>query len=278
MMRLEIARTTIDLNCNGKCNYLRLPVFVKSEGEDADLTISHEILHEFPNKRLIYSEKDLFFWYEVPAGYRLEVYYPKANSPYAALEADRDWQHAVLYGAEERESCLFEGVLGEVLFRNSIIRRGGLQIHSAAISYNSESILFSAPSGTGKTTQARLWMKHFGASMIQGDRPAMLVQNTEAFACGTPWVGSDPMFENTCQPVRAIVFIEQASANEVKRLSSKEAICLLAPRCFLPYFSKEMMQESMNVIENLIKIVPCFLLKCTPEKESAELLHSFLEN
>ena len=206
----------------------------------------------------------------------MEVCRPQMSDPYAALETDKDWRRVALYGKESGEACLFESALGEVLFRNALIRRGGVQIHSAAINYDGKSILFSAPSGTGKTTQARLWMKYFGASMIQGDRPVVIVKNDEALACGTPWLGSDPLFENICVPVRAIVFLERASVNEIRELSAKETIHLITPRCFLPYFAKEMMQRAVDVVENIIKTVPCFLLKCTPEREAAELLYKSL--
>ena len=267
-------RVTMKMQCDSENE--RLAAFFHNGFKEQDLLVEYGCFQEREDKRFLCSSLNLFFWYEIPGGFRLETHRPGEEKASGALEVDTAWKHAVLYGKDTVESEILAGPLGEVLFRNAMIHHGGIQIHSAAIAYRGESILFSAPSGTGKTTQARLWMNCFGASMVQGDRPMIRIQEESVLACGTPWVGSDPLFQNISLPVKAIVFLEQAPLNEITDLDPAVAIQYLLPRCFLPYFSKQMMDTALSIAERFLGSVSCLLLRCTPEQEAAQLLHDKL--
>ena len=83
----------------------------------------------------------------------------------------------------------FEGSAGEVLFRTSLLCCDGIVIHSSAIELDGNGILFSAPSGTGKSTQANLWREHKGAVVLNGDRPALRTLDGSVYVYGTLWSG-----------------------------------------------------------------------------------------
>ena len=272
-MHLKIAGKKIRLATHCGCGNERLSAFKQEPFEEQDLLVECAQFREHDDKRLLCSSRELFYWYETPVGFLLEAYRPRAGRPSGALEVDQSWEHAKLYGTEQRNSCLFEGALGEVLFRNAMIGHGGIQIHCAAVAYQGQGVLFSAPSGTGKTTQARLWMENFKASMIQGDRPVIRIEEASALVCGTPWVGSDPLFQTIMVPVKALVFLEQATFNKAEKIDPVLAIQYLLPRCFLPYFSEQMMEKALSVAEQILARVPCYLLRCTPTREAAELLY-----
>ena len=275
-MQFMIADTTIAVKTQYECKNERLAAFLYNGLNEHDLLVEYECFREREDKRMLCSSRNIFFWYEIPGGFRLETHRPWDEKASGAMEVDTAWKHAVLYGEEGFESEILAGPLGEVLFRNAMIHHGGIQIHSSAIAYRGESILFSAPSETGKTTQARLWMNDFGASMVQGDRPIIRIQEETALACGTPWVGSDPLFQNISLPMKAIVFLEQAPFNEITVFDPAAAIQYLLPRCFLPYFSQQMMDTALAIAERILESVPCYLLRCTPEHEAAQLLHDTL--
>lgn len=179
----------------------------------------------------------------------------------------------ILANVKERHMISqFEGTLGEILFRNCLLNHQGMVIHASAIAYEQKGILFSAPSGTGKTTQANLWKKYKGAKIINADRPAIRIVENEPYIYGTLWNGSSKECINTSVRLSMIVVIEQSPVNEIIRLTGKEAVSKVMPRCFLPYFTKAMMDLALENLENIIGMTPVYLLKCRPDKEAVELV------
>lgn len=194
------------------------------------------------------------------------------------IEVDAAWQYSriscdknYLYG----HYGIIEPLL-EMCFRYKLIFYQGLVIHAAALNLEGRGILFSAPSGTGKTTQAGLWKKHMGARVMNGDRAAVRLGGDKAVVYGIPWSGSSRESYNGKAPLSAIVILKQSPDNKVRRLSGPESAALLLPRCFLPSFDKEMMNIAVNTFTSLINIVPVYLLECRPDKEAVDVLSSRL--
>ncbi|MDR3288829.1 MAG: hypothetical protein LBT22_05320 [Peptococcaceae bacterium] len=247
------------------------PFALEDDGE-GDLLIRYDALDERADKRFLRSDAEYFFWYAVPGGYRLELQSPFSQEVYAAMDVDDGWRNAVFRSNRRIDACLLEGPLGEAFFRCAIVQRGGIQVHSAAVAYEGQGIVFSAPSGTGKTTHARLWVDHLGAAMLNGDRPMLCTSDDEVRVCGAPWSGSDPVYQNLSLPLAALVFLRQAPENRLEKLPLGTAVKQMMPRCFLPYFSEDMLAEAFRTIERILKKTPCYLLHCRPEREAAELL------
>lgn len=95
---------------------------------------------------------------------------------------------------------------------------GGAILHSSFIDVGGEAVLFTAPSGTGKSTQAELWREHRGAVVVNGDRSVLRIVDSVPCASGLPYSGSSGICLNRTLPLRAIVYIEQAMENSVTRL------------------------------------------------------------
>lgn len=194
------------------------------------------------------------------------------------LNVNKVWNNArILYlkGKSTGELAI-SGGLGEILFRNRILFHQGIVIHASAIEWHGKGIMFSAASGTGKSTQANLWKKHMGAKILNGDRPAVRVVDYLPYVYGTPWSGSSCEFINSSAPLSAVVMLEQAQENTIRCLSNHEAVAKLMPRAFLPYYSPQLMNLAMNNLERIILSTPVYLLKCRPDIESVELLYQKL--
>jgi hypothetical protein len=161
-----------------------------------------------------------------------------------------------------------------IVYRNYLIKNEGIQIHSSSIEFEDKAIIFSAPSGTGKSTHVALWKELYGdmVSIVNEDRPCIRYIDKVPMVCGTPWSGTSDNFTNKIVPLKAIVMLEQAKDNSMEKLPSISALPLLMPRCFMPYFDQEMMNEAMDTLERLINDVPIYLLKCRPDYEAVELV------
>jgi hypothetical protein len=197
----------------------------------------------------------------------------------AMFKVDEEWKQASVFCVEDKASddYNFTGLTGETLFRNFILMHQGIGVHASAIEWEGKGIIFSAPSGTGKSTQAHLWKAYKGAKIINGDRPVVRLVNDKPYVYGTPWTATSPDYLNARAPLSAIVMLSQANTNSIRELSKNETLIWLMPRCFLPYHDKKLMELAIQNIENIIKRVPVYLLECRPDKEAVELVHQCIK-
>lgn len=190
------------------------------------------------------------------------------------LEVNADWSNAVIkyrisrYGKKNTAVAL----LCETLFRSRLLFHQGIVVHASAIQWEGKAIMFSAPSGTGKSTQANLWRTFMGAEVINDDHPAVRLYNGVPYVNGTPWSGSSGIFLNTSAPLSAIVILEQDKENSLFLLKREDALPKFMPRCLLPYHDFDCMALAMNTFEKIITAVPIFLLKCRPDRDAVRLV------
>lgn len=174
------------------------------------------------------------------------------------------------------QSMPFLGSAGEVLFRTAILFYNGISVHSAAIDCNGSGLIFSAPSGTGKSTQANLWRRHAGAVVLNGDRPALRTVDDTVYVYGTPWSGSSPDSRNAKAPLKAIIMLQQADKNVIRELTKPEAVEYLLPRCFLPFGVESLLEKAIANTETIINKTPVFHLKCRPDAEAVTITRACL--
>lgn len=224
------------------------------------------------------SKEDIQWIKHDDGGYGLAFTDPEGNV-LSYLKVDTYWdRNEIQYlGKVDLGGYTLEEHLAGLAFRHRIIHKNGIIVHSSAVVVNGKGIIFSAPSGTGKSTHTKLWEKHYGAVVINDDTPAVRIVNNEVFVYGTPWSGSTIKYVNTKAPLKAIVMLSQAKENEVIQLKAAEAVQMLMPRVFLPYQDQKLMEMAMSTIEKLISLIPIYHLKCTPDFEAAELVKKCLK-
>lgn len=156
----------------------------------------------------------------------------------------------------------------ETLFR----LRGGLLLHASLIRWRGMGILFSAPSGTGKSTQAELWVRHAGAELLNGDRAGLYRQGTLWRACGLPYAGSSMIYRNEDAPATAIVVLGQAAENRLRPLAAPEALRYLFPECTVHRWDRGFVSWALDTLAELLSAIPVYRLDCRPEPGAVELL------
>lgn len=151
-------------------------------------------------------------------------------------------------------------------------------LHSASIEYRGKGILFTAPSGTGKTTQTDLWHQYLeGVTDINADRT--LLQKTEQgwYACGFPLYGSVLRCEQKAKPIEAIVILGQGKENRVEELSPAEKVSLLYSESTVPS-TREYVSLAFNLLSDLIQEVKVIRYVCNMEEGAVRVLHRYLYN
>lgn len=246
---------------------------------DMEIVVKTSINITKPKGKLLVD--DHVKWVSIPDGFfNTSLYLCPNNSEEVICRADvnRDWSKAeiVYYGDSQIAEYFIAGFVCEVLFRNRLLFKNGLVLHASAISWNGQGIAFTAPSGTGKSTQGNLWADYMGAEVLNDDRPALKLYNNKPYLFGTPWSGAKSLYQNGLAPLKAIVLLEQALENTVSCLSLPEALSGIIPRCFLPYYDQDdtpIMNKCLDSIGKILSHVPIFHLKCRPDQEAVEKLY-----
>jgi len=216
-----------------------------------------------------------------PAGAQDEsknIYTLKANPDWSCVDINIRADHYVISEGGE-DTCAdycTPFLLCGIAFRNLLMHHEGLVIHSSSLACNNKGILFTAPSGTGKSTHVRIWKWAYGdeVTIVNDDTPAVRFINGTPILFGTPWSGSPGVYSNTKVPLKAIVALERSSENSIRKLNPLEALPVLMKRSLLPYYDEKMMAVACGLVERLMEIVDFYKLGCRPDKEAAELARS----
>lgn len=157
-----------------------------------------------------------------------------------------------------------------------LARAGGFVFHCAYIDHGGRGILFTAPSGTGKSTQAQLWQTHRGAAVINGDRAAVTVRDGVALAEGIPFSGSSQICINRSLPLAAIVYLSQGRENTVRLLRGAQAFARVWEGISLNVWDKEDVAAVSDTVQQLLQTVPVYHLVCTPDELAVAALEAQL--
>ena len=163
-------------------------------------------------------------------------------------------------------------VLNSLGAEHLVAQNGGIVFHSSFVEYNKKGILFTAPSGTGKSTQADLWYKHRGAGIINGDRSAICVTEGGIVSYGIPFAGSSNICLKKTLPLAAVVYLKQAPQNHIRRLVGAEAFCRIWEGCSVNTWDKADVAAVSATVQQIIGAVPVFELACTPDEMAVKTL------
>ena len=143
-------------------------------------------------------------------------------------------------------------------------------MHGASISYNQNAYLFTAPSGTGKSTHIRLWKKYLGddVKIVNGDKPFISLEN-EPMIYGSPWAGKENWHRNCKMPLKGICFVQRGTTNSIRRIEASECLSLLFKQVYLPADTLAA-GLTLELVDTLIKKVPLYVLTCDMSEEAVK--------
>ena len=135
--------------------------------------------------------------------------------------------------------------------------------HGASVKVGDKGYIFTAPSGTGKSTHIGLLMKHFPGevSIINGDKPIIGILGDTAKVYSCPWAGKEDWKANTSAPLGGIILLKRGMTNRISQISPVEYFDELIKQAYLPK-GGEMMLKTLDLLDKLSEIVPFYLLEC----------------
>lgn len=153
---------------------------------------------------------------------------------------------------------------------------GRTVFHSSCVDIGGQALLFSGPSGIGKSTQAALWQTYCNAQIRNGDRTLLRSVDKTELACGLPYAGTSGICSSYELPIRAIVFLGQGKSNILRRLFSKEAARMLLTQFPVANWDAEAIGRAMDAAIRIASNIPIYHLICLPDQSATDLLKKTL--
>lgn len=153
-----------------------------------------------------------------------------------------------------------------------LIDHNTLLFHGSVIAVDGVAYLFTAKSGTGKSTHTRLWRELFGerAVMVNDDKPFISVTDDGIIVHGSPWNGKHKLGNNISVPLRAICILERGEINEIKEIPASKAVFMLIQQSSRPKGATKM-AKYMELLDAIAAKVKFYRLSCNMEPEAAEI-------
>ena len=147
-----------------------------------------------------------------------------------------------------------------------------LLFHGSAVAVDGAAYLFTAKSGTGKSTHTRLWRETLGdrATMINDDKPFLRVTEDGVLVCGSPWNGKHRLGADLSVPLKAICLLERGEDNEIHKVPAGEVLPTLLQQTNRPMNGK-LIPKYLELLDSLSQHTAFYRLRCNMELEAAKM-------
>ncbi len=196
----------------------------------------------------------------------------------AATQADIDYERSCSEAEDRLEGLPIREFSDSYLETLAVYRkiaealcsRDILLFHGSCIAVDGTAYLFTAKSGTGKSTHAALWARAFGdrCQAVNDDKPLLRVTPEGVIACGTPWNGKHRRGSNITCPLKAICILERSERNHIEKISAKEGYALLLQQTYRPK-DPGGLARTLTVLDKLLSRVALYRLGCNMDPEAA---------
>ena len=189
----------------------------------------------------------------------------------AQMQADFDrMDEAEDVPKHRRAETFLENNAIHALLAEKLVAYDVLLMHGSALCMDGQGIVFTAKSGTGKSTHARLWREAFGDRvwMVNDDKPLLKITETGVTVWGTPWDGKHRLSRNAGAPLKVIVNLCRDETNHIEPMAKADAFPVLMKQCFVSR-NPATMARIMDLEKRLLNAVDFYTLGCNMERSAA---------
>ena len=157
-------------------------------------------------------------------------------------------------------------------FYAELLKFDGFLLHASAVVVDGKAYLFSAASGTGKSTHTSLWLQTFGnrAYILNDDKPALRCVDGKWYAYGTPWSGKYDINTNACVEVGGICFLRRGETNSIRPYTGAKAVFEFLQQTLRPK-REDSRLVIMELLNRLMESVPVWQLECNMDPEAVRV-------
>ena len=162
------------------------------------------------------------------------------------------------------ELAIYREIAEQLLDRNVLL------FHGSAVAVDGEVYLFTAKSGTGKSTHARRWREMLGdrVIMVNDDKPMLKITSEGCFACGTPWNGKHRLGSNMILPLKAVCVLERAEKNSIQQVDAWDLLPVLMQQSYHP-LDRAKNGKVMELIGTLTEHAVFYKMQCNNMEDDA---------
>lgn len=164
-------------------------------------------------------------------------------------------------------------------FHHLLLKYNGCMLHSSGVVVDGYAYLFSANSGTGKSTHTGLWLEHFKdkAYIINDDKPVLKKENDSWYVYGTPWSGKYDINANKKELLGGIVFLERSKTNYIEPLQVKDAIPLFYNQTVKSFKKVENIELVLKTLEQVLTENPIYKMGCDISDSAVEMAYNTIK-
>ena len=159
---------------------------------------------------------------------------------------------------------------------NHLLKSGACIFHGAAFKWHEKAFIFTAPSGTGKSTQLNNWFKLYQdeIQIMNGDKPLLKIDNNRCLVMPSPWKGKEKMgIDSLSAELGGIIILRQGNINELQKLQPYESVPQLLQRILFSVENRDQVILASKILETVITTVPVWKLINTGDMNSSILTH-----
>ncbi|OGW14011.1 MAG: hypothetical protein A3G93_01430 [Nitrospinae bacterium RIFCSPLOWO2_12_FULL_45_22] len=298
-LKLEIGGITIRV-ASAKNLYLKVDpaheLFLVQDTQcDFILQVNSPPAPNWQSKEVIYLSKGLWSLYRIEGKFLIILCSPAPGSfPYQAVIFDEGLKDGELYIQPTNNYSVFDlppptltttpilinpftYPLEELLMVMLLSRRSGLIIHACGINYNGRGILFAGTSGAGKSTLANICGGK-DMSLLSDDRIIVRSIGDRFWMYGTPWHGDARACSPERVPLEKIYLLRHDYENQIVPLPIMDAASRLLVCSFPPFYEKRGMEDTLDLLERLVKHVAVFELRFVPDDSVLASIKDHLKN
>ena len=150
--------------------------------------------------------------------------------------------------------------------------------HGSAVAVEGEAYLFTASSGTGKSTHTRLWRQLLGdrAVMVNDDKPLIRADGSTVTVFGTPYNGKHRLGCDMSATLKAVCILERSKENHIEEIDAAQAYPMLIQQTYRPD-DAEKMRKTLSLIDQLAGKTALYRLGCNMEPDAARVSYEGMQ-
>lgn len=165
---------------------------------------------------------------------------------------------------------LAEYMATSMMFYGKLLKHNGFLLHSSCIRYADKAYLFTADSGTGKSTHTNLWKEYIdGVEFVNDDKPAIRLIDGVYYACGTPWSGKTPLNSDVLLPVGGVALLKRGKENVIEPAKPQKVVPFLLKQTQIP---DELATTDIfaQLLDGFVRNTPIFEFACDISEEAVK--------
>ncbi len=194
-----------------------------------------------------------------------------SGEPDIVVNPSQKWIDNLVETKGELTHAEYEYLCAGLLFYDELLKFDGFVMHSSSLCYNNKAYLFSADSGTGKSTHVGLWKKYIGdaVSIINDDKPAVRLIDGKFYCIGTPFSGKTDQNLDISVPVGAMALLYRGIENKIEPAETRDAVHTLLRQTLISINNRNN-DRLIELLDLFVKSVPIYRFGCDMSEEAVK--------